>query len=103
MHKEELLRKNSSRLEAWQEKHHMLTFGDGLQQKLMGVDTSCCELDSLAIGLSITVLQYQGYDINAYTFYKKKQDEKSINQNSSVHIDAYDDNRRLETYYGFIG
>jgi hypothetical protein len=102
MHKEELLRKNPGRSEAWQEKQHRITFGHWLHQKLMGFDTDYHELDLLAIGPSSTVLQYQGYDINAYTFYTKKQDEKSINQNSDVRIDAYDNNCCLETYYGFI-
>jgi hypothetical protein len=37
-----------------------------------------------------TVVTYQGYDINGYTFYTEQQDEKSTYQNSSVRVDAYD-------------
>jgi hypothetical protein len=46
---------------------------------------------------------YQGYDINAYTFYTRKQDKKSANQNSGVRIDAcYEQNKQMDTYYGII-
>jgi hypothetical protein len=46
---------------------------------------------------------YQGFDINGFTFFTKKQDEKSANQNSGVHFDAHDeDGNVVETYYGFI-
>ena len=46
------------------------------------------QLQGLARGPSITVMQYQGYEINGYTFYTRAQDEKSTNQNSGVSIDA---------------
>jgi hypothetical protein len=36
------------------------------------------------------------------TFYARTQDNKSVNQNSSVQIDAYDCEGKRETYYGFI-
>jgi hypothetical protein len=45
---------------------------------------------------------YEGYDINAYTFYTRKQDAKSANQNSGVQIEAYDSENRAQTYYLFI-
>jgi hypothetical protein len=45
---------------------------------------------------------YEGYDINAYIFYTRKQDAKSANQNSGVQIEAYDSKKRAQTYYGFI-
>ncbi|GJY14805.1 hypothetical protein Tco_0385227 [Tanacetum coccineum] len=53
------------------------------------------------------VFHYQGYDINGYTFYTKKQDEKSTVQNSGVTLEATTtDNSRLsvakESYYGVI-
>ena len=48
-------------------------------------------------------LKYQGYEINAFTFYTRQQDGKSTNQNSGVRFDAYDDNGKVQTtYYGFI-
>nr|GEY42682.1 hypothetical protein [Tanacetum cinerariifolium] len=53
------------------------------------------------------VLQYQGYDINGYTFYTKKQDDKSTVQNSGVTlIETTTDSSRMEiakeSYYGVI-
>jgi hypothetical protein len=54
------------------------------------------------MGPSSTVLIYEGYDINAYTFYTRKQDAKSANENNSAQIEAYDNENRAQTYYGFI-
>ena len=34
------------------------------------------------------IMQYQAYEINGYIFYTRAQDEKSMNQNSGVRIDA---------------
>jgi len=57
---------------------------------------------SLGMGPSSIVLMYEGYEINAYTFYMRKQDAKSANQNSGVQIEAYDSENHAQTYYGFI-
>jgi len=55
------------------------------------------------MGPNTSVVTYQGYDINAYTFYPRKQEKKSANQNSGVWIDAYyENNKQLDTYYGII-
>ena len=62
----------------------------------------CAQLIVLAHGPSTTILTFQGYDINGYTFYTRAQDNKSSNQNSGVYIDAYNYNGNRETYYGFI-
>lgn len=102
MHKAELLAANSGRSEVWLAKQHRLNFGNWLQEKLTGVGTGSRQLDLLAMGPSAKVLRYQGYEINVYTFYTRKQDEKSVNQNSGVRIDAYDSCGCLESYYGFI-
>ena len=56
----------------------------------------------MVMGPSSIVLMYEGYDINAYTFYMRKQDAKSTNQNSGVQIKAYDSENHAQTYYGFI-
>jgi hypothetical protein len=40
------------------------------------------------MGPNDSVVMYQGYGINAYTFYTRKQDKKSANQNSNVQINA---------------
>ena len=50
-----------------------------------------------------TYLKYQGYEINGFTFYTKKQDGKSTYQNCGVRFDAHDENGNVQaTYYGFI-
>jgi hypothetical protein len=44
----------------------------------------------LARGPIFTVVTYQGYDINGYTFYTEQQDKKSTYKNNGVRVDAYD-------------
>ena len=56
----------------------------------------------LARGPSIIVMQYQGYEINGYTFYTRAQDEKSTNQNSGVRIDAIGIDGNKDSYFGVI-
>jgi hypothetical protein len=51
---------------------------------------------------SATIIQYQGYEINGYTFYTRAQDEKSTNQNSGVHIDAIGHDGNKVSYFGVI-
>ena len=59
--------------------------------------------DILAKGPSSALLKYQGYEINGFIFYTKKQDEKSTYQNSGVCFNAHDENSNVQaTYYGFI-
>jgi hypothetical protein len=54
-------------------------------------DTQTSEyLKKLARDPIFTVMTYQGYDINEYTFYTEQQDKKSTYQNSVVRVDAYD-------------
>ncbi|GJZ50345.1 hypothetical protein Tco_0604535 [Tanacetum coccineum] len=53
------------------------------------------------------VLQYQGYDINGYTFYTKQQDDKSTVKNSGVTLIAtMKDSSRMtiakNSYYGVV-
>jgi len=61
------------------------------------------QLDALAKGPSSTYLKYQGYEINGFTFYTKKQDGKSTYQNCGVCFDAHDENGNVQaTYYSFI-
>jgi hypothetical protein len=51
---------------------------------------------------SLTILTFQGYEINVNTFYMVAQDKKSTNQNSGVRFDAVTDKGRTNTYYGYI-
>jgi hypothetical protein len=60
------------------------------------------QLGCLARGPSWNILTLQGYEINGNTFYTRAQDKKSTNQNSSVRMDATDNNGKKETYYGYI-
>ena len=68
----------------------------------MGDKTIHEQLQWLARGPSITIVQYQGYEINGYTFYTRAQDQKSTNQNSGVRVVATDGNGKKESYYGVI-
>ena len=68
----------------------------------MGDNTIGEQLQWLARSPSISVLAFQGYEINGYTFYTRAQDQKSTNQNSGVRIDAIDNKGNEQTYYGVI-
>ena len=98
-HKEELATANISRSQAWLDKQHREKFVKWLQQHLLEVTSGDLDLDALAMGPNDSVVMYQGYDINAFTFYTRKQDKKSADQNSSVRIDAcYEQNKQMDTY-----
>ena len=52
---------------------------------------------------SPTVLTYQAYDINKYTFYTEEHDQKTSYQNSSVQIERMTVNEaNKRVYYGTI-
>nr|GEY31188.1 hypothetical protein [Tanacetum cinerariifolium] len=82
-HMSYLARKNGRREQRWLEAEHKKTFSQWLADKVIG------------------------YDINGYTFYTKKQDDKSTVQNSGVTLIATTtDSSRMEiakdSYYGVI-
>ena len=54
----------------------------------MGSDEIHEQLAWLARGPANSILTYQGYEINGYTFCTRAQDNKSTNQNSGVRIDV---------------
>jgi hypothetical protein len=93
---------NPSKFETWITHHHIDTFAVWLRRKFMGGGTIDEQLQWLARGPSITIMQYQGYEINGYTFYTRSQDEKSTNQNSGVRIDAIHNDGKKGSYYGVI-
>ena len=73
-----------------------------MRRRLLGIKLGN-QLDALAKGPLSTYLKYQGYEINGFTFYTKKQDGKSTYQNCGVHFDAHDENGNVQAiYYGFI-
>ena len=43
---------------------------------------------------SLTILTFQGYEINENTFYTNAQDKKSTNQNRGVRFDAATDKEK---------
>jgi hypothetical protein len=64
---------------------------------LLEVRSNDPDLDALAMVPNDSMVMYQCYDMNAYTFYTRKQDIKSANQNSCVMIDACYENTRKWT------
>jgi hypothetical protein len=70
-HKEVLLRDNPGCNESWLANEHMRKFIGWIRDQIsQSSDTQTSEcLKKLAHGLIFTVVTYQGYDINGYTFY----------------------------------
>ena len=93
---------NPGKSEAWITRHHIDNFVVWLRAKLMGDGTIAEQLQWLARGLSMTIMQYQAYEINGYTFYTRAQDEKSTNQNSGVRIDAIGNDGNKDSYFEVI-
>ena len=93
---------NLGKSEAWITRHHIDNFVVWLREKLMGDGTIVEQLQWLAKGPSMTIMQYQAYEINGYTFYTRGHDEKSMNQNSGVRIDAIGNDGNKDSYFGVI-
>ena len=93
---------NPTKSAAFIQRQHNEHFATWLRQRLMGVVGLDAQLAFLARGPSTTILKFQGYNINGYTFYTRSQDKKSTNQNSGVRIDATDTSGRKNSYYGVI-
>jgi hypothetical protein len=70
----------------------MATFGGWLRIQRTNNNIIGDQLYLLAGAPSLTVLTFQGYEINKTTFYTIAQDKKSTNQNSGVRIDATNNN-----------
>jgi hypothetical protein len=102
-YKEVLLRDNPGRNESWLANEHMRKFIDWLWDQIShSSDTQTSEyLEKLACGPIFTIVIYQGYDINGYTFYIEQQDKKSTYQNSGIRVDAYEAmGQDKNMYYG---
>jgi hypothetical protein len=105
-HKEVLLRDNPRHNELWLANKHMRKFIGWLQDWIsQSLDTQTSECQKkLARGPIFTVVIYQGYDINGYTFYIEQHDKKSMHHNSGVCVDAYDvTGQDKNMYYGQMG
>jgi hypothetical protein len=91
-HKKVLLRDNHRHNESSLVNEHMRKFIGWFRDQIsQSSDTQTSEyLKKLAHGHIFTIVIYQGYDINGYTFYTEQQDKKSTYQNSGVCVNAYD-------------
>ena len=65
-----------SRSQVWLDKKHKEEFVNWLRHHLFGIKLGN-QLDALTKGPSSTYLKYQGYEINGFTFYIKKQDGRA--------------------------
>nr|AAK95676.1 Putative retrotransposable elements TNP2 [Oryza sativa]AAP52215.1 transposon protein, putative, CACTA, En/Spm sub-class [Oryza sativa Japonica Group] len=94
---------NLRRSDAWINREHNSRFNEWFKNRVtMSTDVQNETVQLLGMGPSWTVDTWQGYDINGYTFYTVKQDDKSTVQNSGVRIDAFQDQVGSNTYYGRI-
>jgi hypothetical protein len=80
--------KNPGQSESFVLQLHMATFSNWLQRRLMNDNVVEEQLYLLSKLPSLTILTFQGYEINANTFYTVAQDKKSTNQNSGVRFDV---------------
>jgi hypothetical protein len=65
------------------------------------IPTKDMMMKMLASHPSSCVTSWQVYHINGYTYYMKEKD-KSVAQNSGIHIKAIDSQGLKTTYYGYI-
>nr|ASR75326.1 transposon protein [Oryza rufipogon] len=94
---------NLGRSDAWINREHNSRFNEWFKNRVtMSTDVPNETVQLLGMGPSWTVDTWQGYDINGYTFYTVKQDDKSTVQNSGIRIDAFQDQVGSDTYYGRI-
>jgi hypothetical protein len=101
-HRQSLQTLYPSSSQAWLDKKHREELANWLRHRLLGIKLGN-QLDALAKGPSSTYLKYQGYEINGFTFYTKKEDAKSTYQYCGVCFDAHDENGIVQaTYLGFI-
>nr|AAR87173.1 putative transposase [Oryza sativa Japonica Group]ABF98060.1 transposon protein, putative, CACTA, En/Spm sub-class [Oryza sativa Japonica Group] len=101
----ELIRANNKgRTTEWIMKEHKRIFIDWLRDLDLpeGQTTDEITMKRLACGPSTTVNSWQGYDINGYSFSTRARDNKTCTQNSGVRVEAIDEAREKQSYFGFI-
>ena len=101
-HKQLLREEFPTRSEGWLQKWHAETFGNWLRLEIMRNLVENPQLRWLVAGPSTTIMTYQGYEINGFTFYTVSQDAKSTNQNSGACVQAFDSEGTRQLYYGTI-
>jgi hypothetical protein len=73
-HKHIISSQNPTKTEAWVICHHLENVPSWLSEQVIGDSTIHSQLTLLARGPSSTVVKFQAYDINGYTFYTRDQD-----------------------------
>jgi hypothetical protein len=73
-HKQIISSQNPTKTEAWVTRHHLENFPSWLSEQVIGDSTIHPQLALLARGPSSTIVKFQAYDINDYTFYTRDQD-----------------------------
>ena len=77
-HRQLLVQQNPERGDTWVAKKHMKEFNNWFKDCVIASDVSNDDIRKLAAGPIFTLMTYQAYDINGYTFYTIQQDKKSI-------------------------
>ena len=72
------MHQNPARGEAWVAKKNMKAFNNWFKDYVAASNVPNDDIKKLAAGPIFTVMTYQDYDINGYTFYTVQQDKKSI-------------------------
>ena len=103
-HKAELRLQNPTEDENWIKDKHELEFASWLERRVISTDIGVSETVTILAGRpEARVYTFQGYDMNGFTWYTKKQDNKSINQNSGVTLMCMSANENLlDSYYGWV-
>ncbi|XP_019163187.1 PREDICTED: uncharacterized protein LOC109159542 [Ipomoea nil] len=103
---------NPRKTDMWIVSEHNRTFISWFKNKVLNATNYSETVRWLGHGPCMQVICYTGYDINGFSFYTKKQDEKSTMQNSgvslvanSVHFSSSKDKNPVIaelSYYGVI-
>jgi uncharacterized protein YodC (DUF2158 family) len=95
-----------SRDENWVVQDHNLKFITWFEDKVRSQPSEIIDetVKWLEYGPRMIVHTYQGYDMNEFTWYTKRQHGKSTIQNSGVTLVALSGNESISTdsYYGWI-
>ena len=103
-HINELRLENPRRPESWISEQHKLNFAQWFKRRVRSsIDNVSDMVRFLADGPGAKIGTYQGYEMNGFTWYTKKQDSKSTSQNSGVTVQGvFETTNVSEAYYGWI-
>ena len=103
-HTKELRLKNPRKPESWISEKHKVEFTQWLRRRVRSSPDSVSDtVRFLADGPSVKIYTYQGYEMNGFIWYTKKQDSKSTSQNSGVTVLGVVENDNVsDSYYGWI-